>query len=399
MRDDSPHFSSQQLDLLDRYLAGDATPADIDALRADFASEHVDPERMSTLVDLLKDRSAATYDRPVTLQRLSDLRARLGLSPLTADSRGVGIAGEGSVRPLSSATKVRDVLGLRAMPLGMESLRLGASPLRSRALVVLSLGVCAAVWLLTTIPHLSPTVSRQSIVISRRYATNTGQRATVTLDDGSIVTLAPETHLQYTIDDIGTRSIDLIGEAFFTVTQDRNRPFVVHTGAVTTRVLGTEFDVRRYPHDLATEVTVVRGRVATAGHMTPVVLAAGTIGRITDSTAAVIAVDDPAQMVSWTQGRLIFNNTPVPILLATLGRWYGYEFHMADTALAKWYVSAEFRTDQVAETMNTLKTVLGVTMAFDGKVVTLRVERNARNTSRRERIRESLSNPEPEVGK
>jgi len=239
----------------------------------------------------------------------------------------------------------------------------------------------------------------ERILISRTYATQTAQRATVTLDDGSTVVLAPESRVCFTLNGMGRRSVDLVGEALFTVTQRPDHPFVVRTGAVSTRVLGTAFDVRRYAADTATLVTVLSGRVASGGSARPVVLTAGRIGRITDSTAVVSATPNPAHAVLWTQGRLEFNDTPVPAMLATLGRWYGYEFRLADTTLATRYVSVGFKTDRVEETMSTLKALLGVTMTFEGKVVTLHLEHAWHNTPRSTRNREFPGNSSSEVGK
>jgi len=232
----------------------------------------------------------------------------------------------------------------------------------------------------------------------RVYETTSGQRTTIRLADGSMVVLAPDTRLAYAVDASGARTATLDGEAFFTVAPRANRPFSVKTGLVTTRVLGTAFDVRRYRADVTTQVTVVSGRVSVGGHLNPVVLAAGAMARATDSTVTVSALADPAATVSWTQGRLVFDNAPVSVMLQTLSRWYGYEFRLDDTTLASRHVSIVFATDQTAETMNTVKTLLRVTMTFDGNVVTLHPDASARSKTRR--MHRDLSHTtEREVGR
>jgi len=55
--------------------------------------------------------------------------------------------------------------------------------------------------------------------------------------------------------------VNVVGEALFTVTHSASRPFVVHAGTAIVQVLGTKFDVRRYPNDRATHVLVADGRV------------------------------------------------------------------------------------------------------------------------------------------
>jgi len=269
-------------------------------------------------------------------------------------------------------------------------------PLLRRTPIMPMLGAAA---LMIAIPMLWK-IGREprSIVTSHTYVARRAQRTVATLDDGSNVVLAPETRIRYTVDNAGIRSLDLVGEALFTV-HDTRRPFVVRTGAVTTRVLGTTFDVRRYRGDAATQVTVISGRVVAGGRTSPIVLAAGMMGHITDSTTTVNPISEPVRAVVWTQDRLIFNDTPVPEMLTTLGRWYGYEFRLADTTLVTHHVSVALSTDKLAEAMRTIKALLRVTMTYDGNVVTLRPESDGRDTVHGKSIRELLRHPEPEVGK
>jgi ferric-dicitrate binding protein FerR (iron transport regulator) len=193
--------------------------------------------------------------------------------------------------------------------------------------------------------------------------------------------------------------VDLVGEALFSVTQRAEQPFVVRTGAVVTKVLGTKFNVRRYPADRATQVAVLTGRVASGGHATPLVLSAGTVGDITDSSATLSLNDDPELIASWTQGHLVFHNAPVSTVLATLGRWYGYEFRATDTMITTGHMSVRLSTDRANEALNMVRTVLGVTMTFEGNVITLRPERGEKGASRSSRTHELSINPKPEVGR
>jgi len=238
-------------------------------------------------------------------------------------------------------------------------------------------------------PSTSPT-------FARTYTADRAQRTTVQLADGSTVVLAPETRLTYITDASGARVATLVGEAFFTVASQTHRPFLVRTGVVTTRVLGTAFDVRRYASDLSTQVAVISGRVSVGGEMTPVVLNAGSTALATDSTVTVGIRTDPMSTISWTQGRLVFDNAPVSAMLAALSRWYGYEFRLADTTLATRHVSIVLATDQAAETMNTVKALLRVTMTFDGNIVTLVPEHGVRTGVHRQGL---STNSEREVGR
>ncbi|MBT1701040.1 FecR domain-containing protein [Fulvivirgaceae bacterium PWU4] len=84
----------------------------------------------------------------------------------------------------------------------------------------------------------------------------------VTLPDGSKVVLNDNSELQHS-KSFGetTREVKLNGEATFDVAHDRSHPFIVHTGKVTTKVLGTEFNVKAYSDQQEVTVTVLRGLV------------------------------------------------------------------------------------------------------------------------------------------
>jgi len=86
-------------------------------------------------------------------------------------------------------------------------------------------------------------------------------------------------------------------------------------------------------------------------------------------------------------------------VLATLGRWYGYEFRLTDTVLAANHVSMTFKTNAPIETMNVVKALLGVTMTFDGNVVVLRPKQAGASIPQPKSAHELLKNPKPEVGR
>jgi len=205
------------------------------------------------------------------------------------------------------------------------------------------------------------------------YTTNVGERAVITLDDGSRVTLAPQSRLAIA-DGFGrtTRRIDLAGEAYFDVTQTRGVPFIVHTGVVRTRVLGTQFDVRRYADEHETRVAVISGKISSGGRSAPVTLTAGATARITDSLITTRITDDARDYTKWTDGQLVFEDTPVPTMLVAVSRWTGYQFRLADSTLSGRHVTAVLTVGNRSETMQLLKDLLNVSMTFDGSVVTLR---------------------------
>lgn len=84
------------------------------------------------------------------------------------------------------------------------------------------------------------------------------------LPDGSTVILSQGSKLNYpsTFDGMETREVYLDGQAFFDIRHNKSRPFIVHTGNLQTRVLGTAFNIKAFPGEDDITVTVKRGRVS-----------------------------------------------------------------------------------------------------------------------------------------
>lgn len=217
--------------------------------------------------------------------------------------------------------------------------------------------------------------STLALVPARTYATQSGQRATIELADGGRITLAPRTTLTLVNDVAGhPRSATLVGEAHFDIVSNRAAVFAVRTGAVVTRVLGTTFDIRRYTDDSIGQIVVLSGKVSVQGMGTdvPRVVTAQMVAHFSDSSVTTAVVSDPTQYTDWTHGSLVFRDTPVPVVLATLKRWYGYEFRLSDTTLTTEFVTTVFPLGETQEMMQRLRRLLGVTMTFEDSVITLR---------------------------
>lgn len=206
--------------------------------------------------------------------------------------------------------------------------------------------------------HAEPGASRETSRVTGRYATGAGQRATVQLADGSVVTLAPMSRLVMR----GTAA-ELTGEAFFTVAHAAGTPFSVRTGAVTTRVLGTAFAVRHYVNDHETVVAVTEGKVSVGGSRVAT-LVSGTVGHATDSTV-VLTRESGDQYTAWTSGHLVFRDTPLSELLETVGRWYGVQFRITDTTLARQRITSTIDFGSRTELLHALSLVLDVTATYE----------------------------------
>jgi transmembrane sensor len=204
----------------------------------------------------------------------------------------------------------------------------------------------------------------------RTYETARGQRATLTLEDGTQVVLAPASHLR-----VQGRDVSLDGEAFFTVTHDPKTPFVVHAGTVTATDLGTKFDVRAYPEDGLIRVVVEEGQVAfaTRDGTPPIALARGDLAILPTGGAARFERGvDTSGLDAWTSGRLEFHDTPARDAVRALSRWYDIDLELGDSSLAAAPLTASFRDEPVDEVLHIVSVTLGARIRRNGRTVILR---------------------------
>jgi transmembrane sensor len=205
------------------------------------------------------------------------------------------------------------------------------------------------------------------------YTSGAEQSESVRLTDGSTVLLAPRAQLRVA-SDFGrdSRTVELRGDAYFTVPSAARVPFIVRTRNLTSRVLGTAFLIRSDSTGQATRVVVTSGRVAVATGVTPIVLSAGMQSDIADSSAMSIQRGiDTVVATAWARGELAFVETRASSVLAELGRWYGYDFKLIDRARGAQMVTVTFDLSQKQEVFVALQRLLDVSIAIDGRVITL----------------------------
>ena len=193
------------------------------------------------------------------------------------------------------------------------------------------------------------------------YATSIGELRSITLEDGSVVELntSSKVRARFTAK---TREIQLLrGEAVFKVAKNPNRPFRVSAGSTQIIAVGTEFNV--YARQAKTVVTVIEGRVRVTDHP-PASRASGSATAVperdlelTVGEQAVIAphlpisrikLADSRQAVSWTERRLIFDDTPLGDAADEFARYNPKLIHIEDPKLRNIKVSGVFNATDPA---------------------------------------------------
>ena len=302
-------------ELIFRVVKGLASGKEVEALRAWRATSPENEEHYHQLVQVLAvTASAESPSRQRALPRSVEIIGRAVLVPPTARSRWRRLAW---VAPLSAAA---------LMLIGFAG---------SRFLPARPLPVAFA---------------------ADEFVTGPSDMATLRLNDGTIVRLAPRSRLRVT-GGSGGREVSLDGHAYFAVAKARGTPFVVRTPAGNAQVLGTQFELNVSERTL--RLVVVEGVVALSARRNTVAVGAGHMSRVVDGEARpVVSVADPAAAVRWTGKLLVFQERPLYQVVAEIQRQYGVRVQLADPSLANETVTAWFQDRSFEDVMKVICAVL-----------------------------------------
>ncbi len=170
-----------------------------------------------------------------------------------------------------------------------------------------------------------------------------GQRSKIVLPDSSTVYLAGGSKLIYPERfSAGKREVSLQGEAFFEITKNPKRPFIIRTGNVQTRVLGTSFLINAFKGQ-PIKVEVATGkvrvdRILPQGAKSLAVLIPGQSLQWDDKNIMLgnVAVDD---LKEWKNGRLVFNGATFQEITTVLERYYNVKVTFKDSVKAARHIT------------------------------------------------------------
>ncbi|NVJ97885.1 MAG: FecR family protein [Alphaproteobacteria bacterium] len=226
------------------------------------------------------------------------------------------------------------------------------------------------------------------------YATRVGETRELRLEDGSVVTLNTGTKLFVDFNDNMRRAILDSGEAFFDVTKDPSRPFVVTAGSQSVTVLGTRFNVQRKGVKLT--VAVVEGKVAVHENIAPerleedartlfatseqatdavgfqhYLLEAGSVGTFEKSAELVgsVEVADAESHQSWRQGVVRFSDQSLASVVGELGRYTETPITIKDERAAVMNISGVFHHDDLDGALAGLEAMLPISVTrYDDRI-------------------------------
>ncbi|MGE6694810.1 MULTISPECIES: FecR family protein [Sphingobium] len=179
------------------------------------------------------------------------------------------------------------------------------------------------------------------------FDTAIGERRAVALADGSLVRLNTDTRIDVRLAERSRRIVLDRGEALFSVAHDAARPFTVKADKVLITATGTRFDVRHT--EGFTSVTLIEGGVDVQGADGGTIrLMAGQQWRWSEGTRPVVVPIDGKRAIAWTQGRIIFDATPLREAVAEINRYTDRPIRLDAAAFAKQPISGSFEAGDTA---------------------------------------------------
>ena len=351
-------MSEMDWQLLDRYLSGNASPEEQERMEAWLAE---DPQHWAQLAAVREALEKAALSDPAVERARAEVWARI--------EREISGAGNQAGRDRVKRPRRVPEFTVPTRQRWFTAARLAA------ALFVAAVGGTAIGVLLLRRSSPAPAESMQ---VAR---TTPGQRAMFRLPDGTEVMLGVATVLRYPREfPKGSREVSLEGEAYFEVVHHERRPFIVRAGDLVAKDLGTQFTVRAYPGDARARVVVREGRVsiraaAGATDRSERVVASGQLGRLGQSGDPLVEQADTSAYFAWTEGRLVFTNTPLGEAVEQIERWRDVEIRLSPPDISERRFTTSFGDESTLAILQVIGTGLRLDVMQTGpKTYTLRAK-------------------------
>lgn len=212
--------------------------------------------------------------------------------------------------------------------------------------------------------EITDTVSASADHIENRY---------VLLPDSSKIILRPGAQIKYRYTE-GKREVFLTGEAFFEVTHNKLKPFLVHAGDITTRVLGTSFNIEAYAEKNVV-VSVTAGKVAVNDNKEKtlaVLLPNQQLQYKKDRVNVLLKDVETSKLTSWVNTDMQFSDITFGKLVTTLNRRYSTEIEFEKEDLKNCLITGRFDgTESLENVLDILTKMTGGNYKWKDKKVLL----------------------------
>ncbi len=225
-------------------------------------------------------------------------------------------------------------------------------------------------------------------------STKRGEKSQIVLSDGTKIWLNSETKIKYP-SNLKTKKVNvyLDGEAYFSVSKNKNRKFIVNTSSINIEVLGTRFNVKSYADENTIETTLEKGQISIKHKLIdkkqtqPIILnqdqkatfiksseklKISTISKLKEKNKNIISDEknnnkqtaepkliiskkiDTELYTSWKDGRLVFKSERLEDFSKKLERWYDVQITIESDELKSWKYTGVFEKETIEQALKAL---------------------------------------------
>jgi transmembrane sensor len=218
--------------------------------------------------------------------------------------------------------------------------------------------------------------SGNNVIAYNTITTPRGGQYTVILPDSSKVYLNSASSLRFPTSFAGTfRQVSLTGEAYFEISHNKNKPFMVASAGQTVKVLGTHFDINAYADERAIKTTLLEGSVNITASGKSVVLVPGQQSQVIqsrnlDTLINVVQNANVDEAVAWKNGYFQFENADLQTIMRQFSRWYDVKVVYEGQFRGRLF-SGQIHRNLNAEQALELLNYANVHFNIDGKTITV----------------------------
>src|SRR5690606_1051861 len=233
-------------------------------------------------------------------------------------------------------------------------------PLRLAAGLLILVSVSVFVYRLRV--HQAPKPPAAVVTVTAKR----GERKTAKLPDGSTTTPTAGATISYPANfPEDSREIRLTGEAFFEVTTDTRKPFLVRSGEFETTVLGTSFAINQTDQRFFVTVETGRVRVNKVGKPEKIILEKGQQGTFHHANnrfrKSEVATE---RYIAWKDNILRFDEITIGEALKKIENWYDVTIQCDSTALLNRKLKGTYRNESLQHVMDDLAFMTGITYQY-----------------------------------
>jgi len=215
-------------------------------------------------------------------------------------------------------------------------------------------------------------------IVYNTLRTPYGGQYQMTLQDGTKVWLNAGSSLRFPASFSGNeRNVTLIGEAYFEVAKDKDRPFLVTVNAgsgmpMTVKVLGTHFNINAYPDEQQNRVTLLEGAVKVDCGAANALLAPGKEAILNKLSGKIsVSSGDTEAATAWKNGYFLFDNEKVESIMRQISRWYNVEIIYQGDVSRKAIAGSLSRSKNVDDVLKMLELTGTVHFKIEGRRITV----------------------------